>query len=146
MYRMVLSRMTLKQIRNYLGLRLAAFLLVFTLILTPTLAVAAPAATTGECQGVPTAVIKNCPNVGTQDDDNGILVLLVIALQIMTAGVGIVAVGGIIYGGILYASAGDSSEKVKKSIEVIRNVIIGILAYVAMYALLNFLIPGGIFT
>lgn len=95
--------------------------------------------------GVATAVIT-CPDAGTStDSNNGILSLLVIALQIMTAGVGIVAVGGLIYGGVLYASAGPSPDRVKKSIEVIRNVIIGVVAYGAMYALLNFLIPGGVF-
>jgi len=64
----------------------------------------------------------------------------------LTAGIGVLAVAGIVYGSILYTSAGDSSEKVSKSREVIRNVVIGILAYALMYAVLNFIIPGGLFT
>ena len=68
-----------------------------------------------------------------------------IVLNIMTAGIGILAVGGIVYGGILYASAGDKAEQTKKAIGVITNVVIGIAAYGLMYVLLNFLIPGGVF-
>lgn len=72
--------------------------------------------------------------------------ILVLAIKIMTAGVGVLAVAGIVYGSILYTSAGDSSEKVSKAREVIRNVVIGILAYALMYSVLNFIIPGGLFT
>jgi len=75
----------------------------------------------------------------------GVWGILVLAIKIMTAGVGVLAVAGIVYGSILYTSAGDSSEKVSKAREVIRNVVIGILAYALMYAVLNFIIPGGLF-
>jgi hypothetical protein len=100
------------------------------------------------CGGTDTSIIS-CPqdNSDKKDiTDNGVWGLLLIVLNIMTAGVGIVAVGGIVYGSILYTSAGDSSEKVKKAVGVIMNVVIGIVAYVAMYAVLQFLIPGGIFS
>lgn len=99
------------------------------------------------CGGTDTSIIS-CPqdNKGDKLEDNGVWGLLLLVLNIMTAGVGIVAVGGIVYGSILYTSAGDSSEKVKKAISVIMNVVIGIVAYVAMYAVLQFLIPGGIFS
>ena len=58
---------------------------------------------------------------------------------------GIAAVGGITYGAILYTSAGDSSEQTKKAMEIIRNVVIGLVAYGIMYLVLNYIIPGGIF-
>lgn len=144
--------MTLKQITKNVRLQLVAFslLAVFVIpVLGAATSFAAPSADEDPnlpC-GVEVAVLQ-CPDVGGSkpDQSNGIMALLVIVLQIMTAGVGVVAVGGIIYGGVLYASAGDSSERVKKAIEVIRNVIIGVVAYGVMFALLNFLIPGGVFT
>lgn len=141
--------MTLKQIGTYLNIQFAAFTLLAVLGASLFSVASAAAATDPDNHdlpcGVEVAVIK-CPEAGTStDSNNGILSLLVVALQIMTAGVGIVAVGGFIYGGILYASAGDRSDQVKKSIEVIRNVIIGLVAYGVMFALLNFLIPGGVF-
>lgn len=137
--------MTLKQIHKAFSLKLTALALLASL---SGLVFFAPATMADTSCGTETAIIK-CPTGQVPEDGSdenpGIWVLLSLVLQIMTAGVGIVAVGGLIYGGILYASAGDASDKVKKAIEVIRNVVIGVLAYVAMYGLINFLIPGGVF-
>lgn len=98
------------------------------------------------CGGVTTSIIS-CPqgSGGTTVQTTGVWGILVLAIQIMTAGVGVLAVGGVVYGSILYTSAGDSAEKVSKAREVIRNVVIGILAYALMFALLNYIIPGGLF-
>jgi len=76
---------------------------------------------------------------------SGIWGILELTLNILTAGIGIAAVGGIIYGAVLYTSAGGSTEQVKKATTVFTNVAIGVIAYALMYALLNFLIPGGLF-
>lgn len=99
-----------------------------------------------DCGGAKTAII-NCSqgSEGENAKDNGIWGLLIIALNILTASVGIAAVGGIVYGSILYTTAADSSEQTKKAIEIIRNVVLGLVAYGLMYIGLNFLIPGGIF-
>ena len=77
--------------------------------------------------------------------NNGLWGVLLIAVNILTAGVGVVALGGIVYGAILYISAGGSSEQVKKAMGIFTNVVIGVVAYAGMYALLNFLVPGGVF-
>lgn len=101
-----------------------------------------------KCGGVETSIIK-CDQENSEKgglEDNGVWGLLLLVVNIMTAGVGIVAVGGIVYGSILYASAGGNTEQVKKAIVTIRNVVIGLIAFVAMYAILQFLIPGGVFT
>lgn len=66
-------------------------------------------------------------------------------LQILTVGVGIVALAGVVYGSALYASAGGNPEQVKKARTIILNVVIGVVAYALMYALLQWLIPGGVF-
>lgn len=98
------------------------------------------------CGGAQTAIIS-CPQTSQGPDarNSGVWGVLLIALNILTAGVGIAAVGGIVYGAILYTSAGDSTEQTKKALEIIRNVVIGLIAYGLMYLVLNFLIPGGIF-
>lgn len=82
---------------------------------------------------------------GTSAKDTGVWGILLVALNILTAGVGILAVGGIVYGSVLYASAGDKAEQTKQAITTITNVVIGLVAYGLMYLVLNFLIPGGIF-
>ena len=109
--------------------------------------VAAPTAFAATCGGAQTAIIEcSQDSTGADAKNNGIWGVLLIALNILTASVGIAAVGGIVYGSILYTTAADSTEQTKKAIEVIRNVVIGLVAYGLMYMGLNFLIPGGIFT
>ena len=66
--------------------------------------------------------------------------------DVLTAGVGVAALGGIVYGAFLYTSAGGNPDKVKRAREIFVNVVIGVIAFAAMYALLNFLIPGGVFS
>ena len=71
--------------------------------------------------------------------------LLTLILNILTAGAAIAAVGGIVYGAVLYTSAGGSQEQVKKARGIFVNVAIGVVAFASMYALLQWLIPGGVF-
>lgn len=101
----------------------------------------------GECGEVQTSVI-DCNNSFLNGEDNEgshIFGLIEMVMNIMTAGVGIVAVGGVVYGGVLYASAGDKADQVQKSIGVIKNVVIGLIAYAVLFAFVQYLIPGGVF-
>jgi len=93
------------------------------------------------CGGVATSVIS-CESSG----QGGIYDLLFWAINILTAGVGVLAVGGIVYASIMYASAGGDMEKTKKARGKIRDIIVGLIAYALMYSLINFLVPGGLFT
>lgn len=77
--------------------------------------------------------------------NSGLWSLLIMALNIMTGLVGILAVGGIVYGAIMYTSAQDNSSQVQEAVGIIRNVIIGIVLYAGMFVILQYLIPGGIF-
>lgn len=109
---------------------------------------AQPAAALGKngCE-VETAIIK-CDNVkegSSNPEDTGVWSLLLTAINILVAGVGVVALAGVVYGGILYTSSGGSPEQIKKARTVITNVVIGVIAFAGMYALLNFIIPGGVF-
>lgn len=112
-----------------------------------TVGVSSPAFAEDTCGGVQTAII-HCDETGgkgTGVEESGAWGVLLIAINILTAGIGLAAVGGIIYGAILYTSAGGSQEQVKKAMEVFTNVVIGVVAYALMFAGLNFLIPGGLF-
>lgn len=98
----------------------------------------------GCCGGVKTSIISGelC-----QEDEGGVIFgLLKGALRILTAGIGIAAIGGIAYGALLYTTAENKPDQTKRAIGIITNVVIGIAAYALMFALVNFLIPGGIFT
>lgn len=99
-----------------------------------------------DCAGVKTAIIKcDADNSGEEVNNNGIWALLMMVLNIMTAGIGILAVGGIVYGAILYTTAEDKADQVKKATGIITNVVIGLILYAFMWAGLNFIVPGGIF-
>lgn len=96
---------------------------------------------------VDTAIIK-CDNVNVDEDgveNTGAWSLLLTAINILTAGIGVVALGGIIYGAILYISAGGSADQIKKAVGIFTNIVIGVIAYALMYSVLNFLVPGGLF-
>lgn len=99
-----------------------------------------------KCGGVDTSII-NCSQTGASGNinDSGVWGILLLVINILSAGVGVLAVGGIVYGAILYGTAADSSEQTKKAKDIIRNVVIGILLYIFMYAFLNYIIPGGVF-
>jgi hypothetical protein len=97
-----------------------------------------------ECgDGVKTAIISCDASKG--GDLGAVGALLLIVINIMTAGVGVLALAGIIYGAVLYTSAGGNPEQVKKARTIFTNVVIGVIAFGGMFALLNFLIPGGVF-
>ena len=100
-----------------------------------------------DCGGVQTAII-NCSQSGGSGgiEKTGLWGILLITINILTAGVGILAVAGIVYGAILYMSSGGNPEQVKKARTVFTNVVIGVVAFGGMFALLNFLVPGGVFT
>lgn len=100
------------------------------------------------CGGVQTSIIQCTQDGGAnaKAEQTGLWGVLLLVINILTAGVGVAAIGGIVYGSILYTSAGGSPEQVKKAIGIITNVVIGVIAYALMFSLLNFIIPGGLFT
>lgn len=93
----------------------------------------------GKCAGVDTSLIT-CDGTG----EGAIIGVLSLVIQILSAGVGILAVAGIVYGAILYASAQDNSGQTQKAITVITNTVIGLLLYVFMVVIINWLVPGGV--
>lgn len=125
-------------------------ILLGTFLFLGLLAVIAPttalAAGNNGCE-TDTAIIK-CDNVDVDAagvENTGVWSILLTAINILTAGIGIVAVGGIIYASIMYTTAGGNPEQTKKAMTIIADIVIGVVAYALMYATLNFLVPGGVF-
>jgi hypothetical protein len=139
---MVLDSMRIKQKIKVISLALLPVMAFMTVMMAP-MAVAL----NSNC-GIDTALIS-CDNINVnnaQTETSAIWSILLQAINILTAGIGVAALAGIVYGAVLYTTAEGSAEKVKKAIEVIRNVVIGVVAYAFLYSGLNFLIPGGLFT
>lgn len=91
------------------------------------------------CGGAQTTLIS-CSN-----DGDAVTNLLTLAVNFLAVGVGAAVVGGIAYGAFLYASAGASAEQSKRGIEHIRNAVIALVIFILMYAIINFIVPGGLF-
>ena len=77
------------------------------------------------------------------DDGNGssVLNLLTTIVDIMAVGIGILGVIGITIVGIQYLTAGGSEEKTRKAKRRMFEIVIGLVAYVLIYALLKWLMP-----
>ncbi len=99
--------------------------------------------TTMSCGGVRT-VYFSCGG-GAGIENSSFWQILQIILNVMIALVSIVAVGGIIYGAIRYSSAGDSETAVNEAKTIIKNVIIGLVLFISMWAIIQYFIPGGLF-
>ena len=99
------------------------------------------------CSVLPKFICDSAKKEATNGDvqGTGVYELLKFVLQLLTAGIGIVAVGSVVYAGILYSSAGDNQQQVQQAKSTIKNVAIGIVAFALMFMALNWLIPGGVF-
>lgn len=74
-------------------------------------------------------------------DIDGILKLV---LNILVYGIGVVAVIGVVIAGILYLAARDNEAQVATAKRRLIEISIGLVIWVAMWSLLNFLVPGGV--
>lgn len=107
---------------------------------------AAGCATNGGSGDDYTTSILPCPDVsGDTVETSAIWGILLFVINILTAGVGLAAVAGVVYGAILYTTASGDPAKVKQALSTFTNIAIGIVAYAAMFTILNFITPGGLF-
>lgn len=95
---------------------------------------------------VETSILGGSDCAGTGANGSSITALLLYILNFMAVGVGIAVVAGIAWGGFMYTQAGGDSGKTKQAVSIIINSVIGLVLFIFMYALANFLVPGGIFT
>lgn len=70
---------------------------------------------------------------------------LISIINFLAFGIGIVVVGLIVFGGIQYITSGGVPQKVEAARSRITNAIIALVLYIFMFAILQWLIPGGIF-
>lgn len=67
-------------------------------------------------------------------------------LIFLGGGVGLAVVGGIVMGSYMYITARGNSAQVQKGQNTILNSVLGLILFIFMYAILQFLVPGGIFS
>ena len=110
-------------------------------VVTTTTSVAPSAGGTHTCGGVKTAILK-CSG----DEKGGaIFEILATALSVFTFGVGAAAVIGVIIAAYQYITARDNSQVVAKAKNRIVQIVLGLVIWVMIWAVLEFLLPGGLF-
>ena len=89
-----------------------------------------------ECGSVDTIILE-CNNTGA----GSIREIILNVIDILSIGVGILGVIGISIVGIQYLTAGGSEEKTRKAKRRMFEIVLGLVAYVVIYALLKWLLP-----
>lgn len=67
-------------------------------------------------------------------------------VNVMSAGVGVVVTGVIIVGGVQYTIAGGNPQALQAARQRITNGLIALFLFIFIYAFLQWLIPGGVFS
>ena len=70
--------------------------------------------------------------------------ILKLVLNIVVYGLGAAAVLGTVIAGIMYMTARDNESQVARAKTRLYEVVIGLVAWALMYAVLNWLLPGGL--
>lgn len=87
---------------------------------------------------------SNCIDKGSSVDNNVIIVWLSSIIKFLTVGVGVAATGGVVYGGFLYLTSGGKPAQTQKGVTTIINALIGVVLYALAFAIINYLVPGGV--
>ena len=76
---------------------------------------------------------------------NSIVKLVIAITNFLSAGVGVVIVIMVIIGGIQYSTAGGNPSAVAAAKQKITNALLALVAFIFMFSVLQWLVPGGIF-
>jgi len=98
------------------------------------------------CTGGGLSIPKCHGNAAYQEDiqHNPIVAWMVFFINTISAIIGFGAVLMIIVAGIEYSSAGDNPSQIQSAKKKITNVFVGLALYISFYALMNWIVPGGI--
>lgn len=66
-------------------------------------------------------------------------------VKLLSLGVGLVLIASVIYAGIQYASSSGNPEKTAAAKTRILNAFVGLIFYLLIFALIQWLVPGGLF-
>lgn len=89
---------------------------------------------------------KDAINVNNDGAKTDFMRRLATYIKWLSLGLGILAVFGLVISGIQYAAAQDNPQAVSGAKTRIYNIVIGIVIFAFMFGLLQWLIPGGIFS
>jgi hypothetical protein len=144
----------MKTLKKYV-LRIAAFLVLALPVswaTVPTMAATSGGSASTGGGTTSTSVTQSDPNCNNSSDaginkclkNNQIVKDLNDIVDFLSAGVGIVVIATIIVGGIQYSLAGDNATATGAAKQRITNGLIALATFIFAFALLQWLIPGGL--
>lgn len=122
-------------------------LLALVLAITGTgfLIASAPTTYAATCGSVKTSIDFGCKSTGSGVQATPVFALLLAVVNFLAIGVGIVVVGGILWGAFQYITANGNSGKTEQAMNIVVNSVIGLFVYAFLFAIVNYLVPGGLF-
>lgn len=85
-----------------------------------------------------------CDQATVDASNCSVVAYIVLLIKVLSGLVGIVVVTMITIGGIQYSAAKDNPQAITAAKGKIINAILGLVLYIFGFALLNYLIPGGV--
>jgi hypothetical protein len=139
-----------------LHLKIRVITAITMLVMVCSFALASPVSAAGACPSGQQEVSipleqggSKCVPINEKSADitqNPIFVYLKNFLYFLAGGVGLAVVGGIVTGAYLYITARANASQTQKGQDIILNSVIALFLFIFMFAILQFLIPGGIFS
>lgn len=102
--------------------------------------------TNEECEQLGVPILEDsevCP----EDTPGGNIIYsyLALVIELLSAGVGLVITLMIAVSGVQYITARDDPKKIEAAKHKIWNAVLALILFILMYALINFIVPGGVF-
>lgn len=89
--------------------------------------------------------VKTAIDFGCRGKGNAILDLIFAIIRFLSIGVGIIIIGSIIVAGIQYTASRGDPNATTKALSRVYATVIALAIYIFSYAILNYIIPAGIF-
>jgi hypothetical protein len=86
-----------------------------------------------------------CRGADSPTNINPIVDLALAIFRFLTAGVGIVVIASVVVAGIQYTMSRGNPQSITAAISRVTNAVIALLLYIFMFAIANFIVPGGMF-
>jgi hypothetical protein len=100
-----------------------------------------PVHAAAKCAGVDISIDVGC----SDSDTNPILAYTKAIIRFLSGLIAVAVIGAIIFFGIMYMTANGDAGQTKKAVAGIRESVIGLLLFIFMFAIVQFLVPGGLF-
>lgn len=75
----------------------------------------------------------------------GISCLFITVINFLSVAVGLAVVAGVTVGGIKYSTSSGNPSGTQQGMKIIGNSLLGLVLWLLLWAITNFLIPGGVF-